>query len=57
VLCGVRLPPLPRSVVRPGVFEPTTGRVLVWVVVEVDPEFTWGSLRPLRATEGEFLVF
>jgi CheY-specific phosphatase CheX len=57
VLSGVRLSPLPRSEVLPAVFETTNGRVLVWLEVEVDPEFTLGSLRPLRATEGEFLVF
>jgi CheY-specific phosphatase CheX len=57
VLSGVRLSPLPRSEVLPAVFETASGRVLVWLEVEVDPEFTLGSLRPLRATEGEFLVF
>jgi CheY-specific phosphatase CheX len=57
VLSGVRLHPLPRSEVLPSVFETPSGRVLVWLEVEVDPEFTLGSLRPLRAAEGEFLVF
>jgi CheY-specific phosphatase CheX len=57
VLSGVRLSPLPRSEVLPSVFETSSGRVLVWLEVEVDPEFTLGSLRPLRAAEGEFLVF
>jgi CheY-specific phosphatase CheX len=57
VLSGVRLSPLPRSEVLPSVFETPTGRILVWLEVEVDPEFTLGSLRPLRAAEGEFLVF
>jgi hypothetical protein len=39
------------------VYDTTNGRVLVWRAVAVDPAFTLGSLRPLRATEGEFLVF
>jgi CheY-specific phosphatase CheX len=57
VLSGVKVSPLPRSEVLPSVFETPNGRVLVWLEVEVDPEFTLGSLRPLRASEGEFLVF
>lgn len=57
VLSGVKLSPLPRSEVLPSVFDTPNGRVLVWLEVEVDPEFTLGSLRPLRAAEGEFLVF
>jgi CheY-specific phosphatase CheX len=57
MLSGLRLSPLPRSEVPPSVFDTPTGRVLVWLEVEVDPEFTLGSLRPLMAAEGEFLVF
>jgi len=57
VLSGVKLSPLPRSDVAPSVFETPTGRLLVWLEVEVDPEFTLGSLRPLMAAEGEFLAF
>jgi CheY-specific phosphatase CheX len=57
VLSGVKLYPLPRSEVAPSVFDTPSGRILVWLEVEVDPEFMLGSLRPLLAGEGEFLVF
>jgi CheY-specific phosphatase CheX len=57
VLSGMRLSPLPRGDVQPGVLETKTGRVLVWLETEVDAEFRFGSERPVRAAEGEFLVF
>ena len=57
VLSGVRLQPLPRSSVAPSVFDSPSGRVLVWLEVEVDSEFTLGSIRPLSVAEGDFLSF
>jgi CheY-specific phosphatase CheX len=57
VLSGMRLSPLPRGDVQPGVLETKSGRVLVWLEAEVDASFRLGSERPLRAAEGEFLIF
>jgi hypothetical protein len=57
VLSGMRLSPLPRGDVQPGVLETTTGRVLVWLEAEVDTAFRFGSERPLRAAEGDLLIF
>ena len=57
VLRGVKLSPLPRTDVKPVVFESTTGRVLVWLEVEIEDDFQLGEERPPIASEGELLVF
>lgn len=57
VLSGVKLQPLPRSSVAPSVFETSSGRALVWLEVEVEPDFKLGSMHPLNVTEGGFLAF
>lgn len=57
VLRGVRLSPLPRTDVAPVVFESVTGRVLVWLEVEIEADFELGEERALKANEGELLVF
>ena len=57
VLSGIRLSPLPRTDVAPKVHRTPLGRLLVWVEVEVDPEFSWGEPQELPATEGELVVF
>jgi hypothetical protein len=43
--------------VEPVVFESTTGRVLVWLEVEIEADFQLGEERALKASEGELLVF
>jgi len=57
VLRGVRLSPMPRTDVAPVVFESRTGRVLVWLEVEIENDFQLGEQRALAANEGELLVF
>ena len=57
VLKGVRLSPMPRTDVAPVVFESRTGRVLVWLEVEIENDFQLGEQRQLAANEGELLVF
>jgi CheY-specific phosphatase CheX len=57
VLRGVRLSPLPRTDVEPLVFHGASGRVLVWLEVEVGDDFQLGEERALTANEGELLVF
>ena len=57
VLRGVRLSPLPRTDVDPVVFESTSGKVLVWLEVEIETDFQLGEERALKASEGELLVF
>ena len=57
VLRGVKLSPLPRTDVEPVVFESTTGKVLVWLEVEIEADFQLGEERALKASEGELLVF
>jgi CheY-specific phosphatase CheX len=57
VLRGVKLSPLPRTDVEPVVFETSTGKVLVWLEVEIEDDFRLGEERALKASEGELLVF
>jgi hypothetical protein len=57
VLSGMRLSPLPRGDLAPTVLETSSGRVLVWLEVEVDSSFQLGSERPLPAAEGDLLIF
>jgi CheY-specific phosphatase CheX len=57
VLSGVRIEPLPRTHVEPAVFDTATGKVLVWLEVEVDRAFALETERPIAATEGDLLVF
>lgn len=57
VLSGVRIEPLPRTSIEPAVFDTTTGRVLIWLEVEVDRGFRLDTERPIPATEGDLLVF
>lgn len=57
VLRGVKLSPLPRTEVEPVVFESATGKVLVWLEVEIEDGFKLGEERALKASEGELLVF
>lgn len=57
VLRGVKLSPLPRTDVEPVVFQSTSGKVLVWLEVEIDSDFQLGEERALQASEGELLVF
>lgn len=57
VLRGVKLSPLPRTDVKPVVFNSSAGKVLVWLEVEVDSDFQLGEERALKASEGELLVF
>jgi chemotaxis phosphatase CheX-like protein len=57
VLSGISLSPLPRTDVAPAVHQTPLGRLLVWVEVEVDPEFSWGEPQEVPATEGELVVF
>jgi len=57
VLSGVRLSPLPRNGVEPVVFRSASGRVLVWLEVEVETGFALGEERALKASEGELLMF
>jgi CheY-specific phosphatase CheX len=57
VLRGVKLSPLPRTEVEPVVFESPTGKVLVWLEVEIEDGFKLGEERALKASEGELLVF
>lgn len=57
VLRGVKLSPLPRTGVEPVVFESPSGKVLVWLEVEIENDFKLGEERALKASEGELLVF
>ena len=57
VLRGVKLSPLPRTDVEPVVFDSSSGKVLVWLEVEIDDDFRLGDERALQASEGELLVF
>lgn len=57
VLRGVKLSPLPRTDVDPVVFDSPTGKVLVWLEVEIEDDFQLGQERALTASEGELLVF
>ena len=57
VLRGVKLSPLPRTDVEPVVFESASGKVLVWLEVEIEDDFQLGEERALKASEGELLVF
>lgn len=57
VLRGVKLSPLPRTDVEPVVFDSPSGKVLVWLEVEIEDEFKLGEERALKASEGELLVF
>jgi CheY-specific phosphatase CheX len=57
VLRGVKLSPLPRTDVDPVVFESQSGKVLVWLEVEIEDDFQLGEERALKASEGELLVF
>jgi CheY-specific phosphatase CheX len=57
VLRGVKLSPLPRTDVEPVVFDSPSGKVLVWLEVEIEDEFRLGEERALKASEGELLVF
>ena len=57
VLSGVRIEPLPRTSIEPAVFDTATGKVLVWLEVEVDSAFRLETERPIPATEGDLLVF
>ena len=57
VLSGVRLQPLPRGSALPTTFETPSGRVLVWLEVEVASELKLGSIQPLGVTEGDFIAF
>lgn len=57
VLCGVRLSPLPRTDVEPIVFDSPSGKVMVWLEVEIEKDFKLGEERALTANEGELLVF
>jgi hypothetical protein len=58
VLSGVRIRPLPRGRLEPTIFSSKDGEVLVWVEVETDEEFAFGSLHPGRANiEGEVILF
>lgn len=56
-LSGIRLSPLPRSNVEPVIFETDTGRVLIWLELEVDAAFELGPERPISAAAGDLLVF
>jgi CheY-specific phosphatase CheX len=56
-LCGVKLSPLPRTEVEPVVFESPSGKVMVWLEVEIEDGFQLGEERLLKANEGELLVF
>jgi CheY-specific phosphatase CheX len=56
-LCGVKLSPLPRTDVEPVVFESPSGKVMVWLEVEIEDGFQLGEERLLKANEGELLVF
>jgi CheY-specific phosphatase CheX len=57
VLSGVRLQPLPRSSALPSIVDTPSGRVLVWLEVEVASTFKLGSIQPLGVTEGDFIAF
>ena len=57
VLRGVKLSPLPRTDVEPVVFDSSSGKVVVWLEVEIDDDFRLGDERALQASEGELLVF
>jgi len=57
VLSGIRLSPLPRTTIEPAVLDTPTGRVLIWLEVEVDAAFRFDTERPMAATEGDLLVF
>ena len=57
VLSGVRIEPLPRTSIEPAVFDTATGKVLIWLEVEVDRAFRLDTERPIAATEGDLLVF
>jgi CheY-specific phosphatase CheX len=57
VLSGVRLSPMPRTGVHPVAFRSATGRVLVWLEVEVEGDFALQPPQPMDATEGDLLVF
>lgn len=57
VLAGIKLSPLPRGDASPSVYSSPGGRVLVWLEVEVDPAFVWGTPEESLAQEGDFLVF
>jgi hypothetical protein len=57
VLAGLKLSPLPRGDASPSVYASPSGRVLVWLEVEVDPAFVWGTPEESLAAEGDLLVF
>lgn len=57
VLSGVRIEPLPRTTIEPAVFDTATGKVLIWLEVEVDGTLRFDTERPIPATEGDLLVF
>ena len=57
VLSGISLCPLPRTEVAPTVHSTPAGQLLVWVEIDVDPQFTWGEPLDLPATEGGLVVF
>src|SRR5215207_5217577 len=44
-LCGVRVSPLPRTEVEPVVFESPSGKVMVWLEVEIEDGFQLGEER------------
>lgn len=57
VLSGIRIEPLPRSTIEPAILDTATGKVLIWLEVEVDSAFRLDTERPIAATEGDLLVF
>lgn len=56
-LSGVRVSPLPGTEVEPVVFDSPTGKMLVWLEVEIADGFRLGEERRLQANEGELLLF
>ena len=59
-LSGVALRPLPRHDIRPARFEAHGGQVIVWVEVESDQSFVFGSsdvAETARRLEGEIVLF
>jgi hypothetical protein len=57
VLAGIKLSPLPRGDAEPTVYSSPGGRVLIWLEVEVEPEFVWGKPEEGLPQEGDLLVF
>jgi CheY-specific phosphatase CheX len=57
VLSGIRIEPLPRTSIEPAILDTATGKVLIWLEVEVDNAFRLDTERPIAATEGDLLVF